>query len=299
MQNATLATPLTLGNLPPAQQAAISFLARYTGGTHDLYRRYLDQWLVWCADNNLDPLEDVSRGHVELYIRHLSDAMAASSVCTAMNPVRGFYRFAMIDGLTDRDPAVYARLPKFTHKRKPPVDRTDIRTFLATAREISPRHWCLTQMLAVMAMRVSEACSITVEQAQHVEQGIRVLHYIGKGGKAASTPIPYQSLPAFDAAIGDRTSGPLLTTLDGRPLTRHAAHGLVTTVANKAGVGKINPHLLRALAITQAREAGLELVEMQRLARHADPRTTQRHYDLTVENFGTHPVHTIGARLAV
>jgi len=36
----------------------------------------------------------------------------ATSVTTSMHAVRGFFRFAHIDGLIVSDPAVYARLPK-------------------------------------------------------------------------------------------------------------------------------------------------------------------------------------------
>ena len=53
------------------------------------------------------------RAHVELYIRQLGDAgLMDSSVDTMMHAVRGFFRFAHIDGLIASDPAVYARLPE-------------------------------------------------------------------------------------------------------------------------------------------------------------------------------------------
>jgi integrase/recombinase XerD len=35
-----------------------------------------------------------------------------SSINTMLHAVRGFFRFAHIDGLIAADPAVYARLPK-------------------------------------------------------------------------------------------------------------------------------------------------------------------------------------------
>jgi len=300
MQHATLMPAAQLGALPPAQQLAISFLARYTGPTHDLYRTMLGRWLNWCDTQGLDPLEDVTRGHVELYIRELRTTLKDSSVCTALNPVRGYYKMGCIDGIISRDPAAYARLPKVQYTRKPMVDRTDVRLFLTAAKELGPRHWCLTQMLTVMAMRVSEACSITVEQALHVEQGLRVLNYIGKGNKPASTPIPYQSLAAVDAAIGERTTGPLLTRLDGQPLTRSAASSLVSTVTKRAGIDvHLTPHYLRKLAITQGHEAGLAPTELQHLARHSDVNTTMRIYQLAQIDLGAHPVHTIGARLAI
>jgi site-specific recombinase XerD len=43
-----------------------------------------------------------------------------STVVTMMHGVRGFFRFAHIDGLIAADPAVYARLPKSTATRPGP-----------------------------------------------------------------------------------------------------------------------------------------------------------------------------------
>lgn len=61
-----IAPAIALGTLPPHLAAAVSYLARYTGGTHDLYQRHLGQYLAWCEENELDPLEDVTRGPTEL-----------------------------------------------------------------------------------------------------------------------------------------------------------------------------------------------------------------------------------------
>ena len=95
------------------QLAAVSYLARYSGHTHTLYASQLRRWFGWCDANGLDPLVGIQRAHVELYIRHLGESgLMSSSVNTSMHAVRGFFRFAHIDGLIPSDPAVYARLPK-------------------------------------------------------------------------------------------------------------------------------------------------------------------------------------------
>jgi len=61
----------------------------------------------------LTSLVGIQRAHLELYIRHLGGfGLQVSSVNTMMHGVRGFFRFAHIDGLITADPAVYARLPK-------------------------------------------------------------------------------------------------------------------------------------------------------------------------------------------
>jgi integrase/recombinase XerD len=96
-----------------AQLAAVSYLARYAGRTHVMYAFQLREWFIWCETHGLDPLVGIQRAHVELYIRQLGDrGLMDFSVVTSMHAVRGFFRFAHIDGLIPADPAVYARLPK-------------------------------------------------------------------------------------------------------------------------------------------------------------------------------------------
>ena len=55
--------------MTPAQLAMVSYLARYTGHTHDLYAYQLRRWFTWCDANALDPLVGIQRAHLELYIR--------------------------------------------------------------------------------------------------------------------------------------------------------------------------------------------------------------------------------------
>ena len=99
--------------MTPAQLAAVSFLARYSGHTHELYAYQLRRWFEWCELNSLDPLAGIQRAHVELFIRHLGESgLMPSSINTMMHGIRGYFRFAHIDGLTPHDPAVYARLLK-------------------------------------------------------------------------------------------------------------------------------------------------------------------------------------------
>src|SRR6476659_4853231 len=113
MSDSTTLLPFQPATMSTAQLAAVSFLARYSGRTHALYAHQLKCWFGWCQTNGLDPLVGIQRAHVELYIRGLGErGLMDSSVVTMMHAVRGFFRFAHIDGLIQADPAVYARLPK-------------------------------------------------------------------------------------------------------------------------------------------------------------------------------------------
>ena len=107
--------------LTPAQTAAVSYLARYSGPTSALYAYQLLRWFGWCETNGLDPLTGVQRAHVELYIRGLAEAgLRDSSICTMMHSVRGFFRFTHIDGLIAADRRCMSGSPRCTPTRPAP-----------------------------------------------------------------------------------------------------------------------------------------------------------------------------------
>jgi integrase/recombinase XerD len=101
----TTLLPFQPDAMTPAQLAAVSYLARYSGQTHTLYACQLRRWFVWCEASALEPLVGIQRAHVELYIPHLGECgLMPSSVNTMMHAVRGFFRFAHIDGLIGGTP---------------------------------------------------------------------------------------------------------------------------------------------------------------------------------------------------
>jgi hypothetical protein len=91
----TILLPFQPDAMSPAQLAAVSYLARYSGHTHHLYAYQLRRWFAWCEMNRLEALVGIQRAHVELYIRHRGEkGLRASSINTMMHGVRGFFRFA-------------------------------------------------------------------------------------------------------------------------------------------------------------------------------------------------------------
>jgi integrase/recombinase XerD len=79
--------------MTPAQLAAVSYLARYSGYTHTLYASQLRRWFAWCETNSLDPLVGIQRARIELYIRYLGQTgLMASSVVTSMHAVLGYFK---------------------------------------------------------------------------------------------------------------------------------------------------------------------------------------------------------------
>jgi integrase/recombinase XerD len=192
MSGPTTLLPFQPATMTGAQLPAVSFLARYSGGTHDLYAYQLREWFAWCESNGVDPLIGVQRAHVELYIRGLGDrGLMDSSVVTMMHAVRGYFRFAHIDGLISSDPAVYARLPKIhrDESRTHGLDRLELIRFLQVAQTLSVHHGALAYLLGIHALRASEAAAVRIEDYADTLRGYRVLHLVGKGNKPATMPL--------------------------------------------------------------------------------------------------------------
>jgi integrase/recombinase XerD len=261
--------------MTPAQRAAVSYLARYAGHTHALYAYQLRRWFVWCEANALDPLVGIQRAHIELYIRHLGESgLMDSSVNTAMHAVRGFFRFAHIDGLIISDPAVYARLPKVhrDESRTQGLDRLELIRFLQVAQTISVHHGALAYLLGINALRASEAAAVRIEDYAETLRGHRVLHVVGKGNKPATMPLTIPVLRVLEACRGERTDGPLvLRPMSGKPIDRRDAYRMVARIAKAAGIPRhISPPL------TATRRDHQRPRRRRPAARRTDPRPTCR-----------------------
>jgi integrase/recombinase XerD len=205
MSTPTRLLPFQPASMSTAQLAAVSFLARYSGRTHHLYQFQLREWFAWCERNGLDPLVGVQRAHVELYIRNLGErGLMDSSVVSMLCSVRGYFKFAHIDGLIPADPAVYARLPKVQRdeSRTQGLDRLELIRFLQVAQTITVHHGALAFLLGINALRASEAAAVRIEDYADTLRGYRVLHVVGKGNKPATMPLTVSVMPLTEIPQG-------------------------------------------------------------------------------------------------
>ncbi|MGO4363474.1 hypothetical protein [Terrabacter sp. RAF57] len=58
MTSTSVLLPFQPATMSKAQLAAVSFLARCAGHTHDPYTFQPRQWFAWCEANGLDPARD-------------------------------------------------------------------------------------------------------------------------------------------------------------------------------------------------------------------------------------------------
>jgi integrase/recombinase XerD len=283
-----------------ASWAAVAFVASYSSpGTRQTYVTQLRLWFDWCEQHHLEPLADVRRPHVELYARDLeARGLAAATVALKLVVLTGFYRYCVEEQLLEHSPAVHVRRPKISQEStRLGLDRSELGAFLVQAGLSGGNDHVLACLLALNALRVSEACSADLTDLA-VANGHRVVRIVGKGNQPALIPLAPRTARAIDAAIVERANGPLLARADGSRLDRHAAGRIVRRLARCAGIDKpISPHSLRHAAITAALDAGCSLRDVQDFARHADPRQTRR-YDRARGALDRNPTYIVATYLA-
>jgi integrase len=217
-----------------------------------------------------------------------------------MHAVRGYFRFAHIDGRITADPAVYARLPKVhgDESRTQGLDRLELIRFLQVAQTISVHHGALAYLLGINALRASEAAAVRIDDYAETLRGHRVLHLVGKGNRPATMPLTVPVLRVREACRAERTSGPLvLRPVSGNPIeamptgwspaSRKQLTFRDTSARTRCGTQRSPTPL----------DAGVPLRDAQILARHADPRTTE-HYDRARGNLDRHGVQFLTAYVA-
>ena len=286
------------GLVDPEHLALTGFLGGYRGLTRDAYALDLRQFVNFCENRGLR-LFEVRRSDIETFGRELkAKGRATATIARRLCTVTGFYRYAEEEGLIAHSPAVHVRRPRIDYESHAiGLDRNEVGALLVAAGLGSAAEHALVSLLALNGLRVSEAIGADIE-ALGVERGHRTLTVLRKGGKTVTVPLAPRTARAVDLAVGERSTGPIFTTGDGRRLDRHGAARVVRRVARRAGITKaIGPHTLRHAFITAALDAGVPLRDVQEAASHADPRTTMR-YDRARVSLDRHATYIVATYIA-
>ncbi len=301
MQHPTVLRALT-STPRPDDIALEAFLDRYSGGTRENYATVLHILFEWCERRSIEPLA-ATRQQLEQFARYMENERrcAPSTVASHLSVVKGYYKFAFIDEWIARSPAEYLRMPMHfpDPARRTWLNRNEFGAVLHAAQESHVMEWALISMLGLLGLRISEALSVQIEDFQTIERGHRILRIVGKGKKAANIPLPVMVQRAMDAAAGSRESGQLLLRpINGEPMNRRSAAIAITRLVRSCGIEtNITPHSFRRAYITNGLAAGVNVREMQKGARHSDPRLTMS-YDRREDDYDSSANFTVASFIA-
>lgn len=250
----------------------------------DAYRRDLEQLARWLMARRSGLLA-VGRGELMDYLAwRIGEGYQARSTARLLSCVRGFYRYAVRQGLLGEDPSLDVAMPKLGRPLPKSLSEADVEALLAApdvSDSLGLRDRCMLEVLYACGLRVSELVGLRLDQV-NLRQG--VIRVTGKGSKERLVPMGEEALvwiqrymqQARPALLGGTPSDVLFPSRQAREMTRQTFWHRIKLHAQVAGVrGSLSPHTLRHAFATHLLNHGADLRVVQMLLGHSDLSTTQ------------------------
>jgi integrase/recombinase XerD len=258
---------------------------RVSPHTVDGYRRDLSQ-LSEAAAGLGRALESLDRQALEAVVRQLmGEGRSPRSVARAVACYRGFYRYLVVSGRRQDNPADDLRAPRAWKTLPKFLSTDDVDRLLQSPDTTHPRgirDRALIELLYATGLRVSELVNLR-QQDLNLESGY--LTTTGKGRKQRLVPVGDEASAWLTRYV--REARPLLlkkrsamklfvNARGGGGLTRVGFWKILKQYGKQAGVpGALSPHVLRHSFATHLLERGADLRAIQMMLGHSDLSTTQ------------------------
>jgi integrase/recombinase XerD len=260
--------------------------------TRAAYYRAIQQFLAWAERAGYQDLEDIEPITVAAYIETLQRQAAAPTVKQHMAAIRMMFSWLTEKGVLAMNPAREVKTERFsrTEGKTPAFVDGEVQKLLdaiETSTHTGLRDRALLGVLAYTFARIGAAVNLKVED--YYPSGKRfLLRFKEKGGKEKELPVHHKLEELLDHYLKetglDKEPGSLLFPaavrktgkLSRRPLARTDAADMLKRRLKQAGLpSHYSPHSFRATGITNFLENDGTLEAAQRIAGHADSRTTK------------------------
>jgi site-specific recombinase XerD len=279
--------------------------------TRQAYARALRHFLVWCAQHGISQMTAIQALHVAAYREVLRrEGYSVPTVKQHLAAIRELFDWLVTGHILPVNPASSVRGPRYSVLRgATPVlsanQASELLQSIDTADLVGLRDRALLALMIYTFARVSAAVQMRVADyfAQKGRYWVR-LHE--KNGKVTEVPCHHNLKAYLDqyirgAGLGKDKSGPLFRSAAGRTrrLSMHAmnrfdVYQMIRRRAKAAGIEEhIGCHTFRATGITAYLSNGGKLEIAQRLAGHANPKTTGL-YDRRSDTLSAEEVERIG-----
>jgi integrase/recombinase XerD len=252
--------------------------------TRAAYGRDLDRFLLFLSREKR-PWADARESDLTAFVRSESKAgLGARSLARRISVIKSFYRFLLVDGRLDKNPAAHLTAPKSWSALPKCLSETEVKTLLEIPDKAEARGLRDRAMLEVMyasGLRVTELVSLRPADVRLKDEYILCR---GKGAKERIVPLGKSAAKAVarylekartEIAAGKNGDALFLTRL-GRPFTRQGFWKMMKTYAKAAGLlPKVHPHVLRHSFATHLLEHGADLRSVQMMLGHSQITTTQ------------------------
>jgi site-specific recombinase XerD len=276
------------------EQASYRFIEYFTARirnphTRQAYFRAVNRFSQWGQARGL-ALTKLNPVVIAGYIEELQQELSVTSVKQHLSAIRMLFDYLVTGHIVEFNPAHAVQAPRYSARegKTPILSAAEARQLLDSI-DVSHvwglRNRALIGVLVFSCARVSAVVGMNLED--YFQEGKEwKLRLHEKRGKLHVVPAHHQAMAYLDAYIAaagiqQEPKKPLFRAfsrarvLTEEAMTRYAAVQMVKRYARQAGLPEsICCHTFRGTGITIALENGSTLEEAQRLANHADIRTT-------------------------
>lgn len=201
---------------------------------------------------------------------------SAATMCLKMSAVQSYFKFLVLVGAIEKNPAERMSRPSVKHKEKQYIEGFMVRAMIEKATNI--RDKAIILLLATTGLRVSEFIELTKDQyEQAVRDADHAMVIRGKGNKERVVFLTEEIIAVIGKYIPIRDAknkgfDNLFLSNQGAPMQEERISKTLKLVAKKADIPfweKISPHWLRAACASIKLENGAPVTAVRDLLGHS------------------------------
>ena len=231
------------------------------------------------------------------YFRYLSRSkISSTSIKRKYSSLSSYFSYLLDKKIIKKNPLNGIYTPKLIKKLPAVLSVEEIEKIFKQSENndnelLGLRDRCIIELLYSCGLRVSELCSLEVNNLQFDSNVIR---FFGKGNKERIIPLTfyarewlekylYQSRQILLSRKSSEQKFIFLSN-NGKRLTRAAIWQSIKKYVKAAGIVKtVSPHTFRHSFATHLVDGGANLIEIQKLLGHSDISTTEIYVHLSKE----------------
>ncbi|MCI8850554.1 MAG: tyrosine recombinase [Erysipelotrichaceae bacterium] len=263
-----------LHHISVVDQKAITSIQAYTRDLR-IYESFL-------TVRELHQINDISYADIQDFIQEQRKVKKSNSVNRMISTLHNFHHYITFTYPKENDPSLFIHSKKDGRKLPRYFNEHDIIQLLDSFGNNDQELFehAMLELLYSCGLRVSELCSLTMNQL-HLEQGF--LRVIGKGDKERMIPIHQRAIHIVRDYVTTvrskwqkkRMPNVFLNHL-GNAVSRQYVHRLIKTKLAEMNLDEsLSAHSFRHSFATHLLDGGADLRVVQELLGHSDIKTTQ------------------------
>ena len=253
----------------------------------DAYLQDIDKLTAFLELHELKKTpNDIDLKLLENFVKWIHElGMTATSQARIISGLRSFYKYCLLEQLSEKDPTVLLESPKIRRKLPDTLSIDEINAII-DAIDLSAaegtRNKAIFETMYSCGLRVSELINLKISSL-YLDVGF--IKVIGKGDKQRLVPIGSEAIKHIDIykknvrnhlMINKDKEDFLFLNRRGSQLSRVIIFLILKELVKKAGIEKnVSPHTFRHSFATHLVEGGADLRAVQEMLGHESITTTE------------------------